>query len=240
MNGKVEEEKMGKFFRSWKGLSAFSLKIIAIISMIIDHFAVAIYLNLPGFEKSTYICLRYIGRIAFPIYCFLLVEGFWHTGNMKKYILRMAVMAILSEIPFDLVRTGQIWNLEAQNVYFTLCIGLIVLYFIHKNAGFTEKKIFIQVVVIALGALIANFADFDYHYMGVFTIVFFYYVRMMISPWLRDIMGAAFLMYDIPASLAMIPIHLYNGKRGFDCKVFFYFIYPVHLLIFGLIRIFWL
>lgn len=222
--------------KDWNGISASSLKWIAIVTMLIDHFAIAIYLNLPGFDVDLYRCFRYIGRIAFPIYCFLLVEGFLRTHNVKKYIARMAGMALLSEMPFDMVRTGKYWDLSGQNVFFTLSSGLIVLYVIHRNAGFSEKKLCIQAITIVIGAVVANYGEFDYHYMGILTIVFFYYIRVFVSSKYRDIFGAVFLLFDIPASLAMIPIHFYNGKRGFSCKLFFYMVYPVHLLILGVLR----
>ena len=84
------------------GLSASVLKWIAVVTMLIDHFAAAVYWQLDGKEYEIYRILRYIGRIAFPIYCFLLVEGFFYTHNVKKYIGRCLVFALLSEIPFNM------------------------------------------------------------------------------------------------------------------------------------------
>ena len=100
--------------RAFQILSGSSLKIIAILSMVIDHFAASILYNgilLPAAPISqgspywnlylVYRAMRTIGRIAFPIFCFLLVEGFFYTSNRKKYALRMLVFALLSEFPFD-------------------------------------------------------------------------------------------------------------------------------------------
>ena len=76
------------------GLSSSTLKWIAVITMLIDHFAVAIYPGIPDFSFDTYRTLRLIGRIAFPIYCFLIVEGFYHTRNIWKYIGRCFLFAL--------------------------------------------------------------------------------------------------------------------------------------------------
>lgn len=84
------------------GISAAVLKWIAVVTMIIDHFAVAVYPQFASYEYSVYYIMRKVGRIAFPIYCFLLVEGFFHTKNVAKYLRNCILFAILSEIPFDM------------------------------------------------------------------------------------------------------------------------------------------
>ena len=98
-------------FENIKGINTFTLKLIAILSMTIDHIG---YLLFP---KVT--LLRIVGRIAFPIFAYLIAEGFVHTGDVKKYLLRLGIFAILSEIPYDLVISGNVLDLEQQNIFFT-------------------------------------------------------------------------------------------------------------------------
>ena len=123
----MERENTSKW-----GLSASVLKWIAVVTMLIDHFAAAVYWQLDGKEYEIYRILRYIGRIAFPIYCFLLVEGFFYTHNVKKYIGRCLVFALLSEIPFNMAIFGKVWYPQGQNVYFTLTLGLCALVVLDK------------------------------------------------------------------------------------------------------------
>lgn len=127
-----------------KGITGSTLKMIAIITMFIDHTAAVILermLYMQRFSSQTaytvYIIMRLVGRLGFPIFCFLLIEGFCHTRNVKKYACRLFLFALLSEIPFDLGFRGSIFYRQYQNVFFTLLIGLIVL------AGFrlVEEKI---------------------------------------------------------------------------------------------------
>ncbi|GGA29268.1 TraX family protein [Paenibacillus physcomitrellae] len=118
--------------RSALSLDGSTLKIIAIIAMLIDHIAAVILIhpeingNHPAFVHTGQY-MRMAGRLAFPIFCFLLVEGFMYTGNRQKYAMRLIAFAFLSEIPFDLAFSGQIVNLAKQNVFFTLWIGLLVM-----------------------------------------------------------------------------------------------------------------
>lgn len=218
-------------------ITSSTLKCIAIVSMLIDHFAIAIYMHLDGATYEGYRILRYIGRIAFPIYCFLLVEGFFNTKNIKKYIGRCFVFALLSEIPYNLAIYGMLWEKSMQNVYFTLTIGLCVLYCLERVKGYEVKNYILQGVIVAVGAGIAQVCDFDYHYLGVLFVVLFYYGRN-VEKWKRTLLGMIAFSYEVTAPLAFIPIHLYNGKRGWKLKYLFYFVYPVHLLVYGLMRIY--
>lgn len=222
-----------------KGLSASTLKWIAICSMLIDHFAIAVYWQLEQHTYETYRLLRDIGRIAFPIYCFLLVEGFFHTRDIKKYITRCFLFACISEIPFDMAVHGTIWYPKGQNVYLTLTIGLCTLYVLERLKGNEIKDMWGRIACIAVGAGLAQILEADYHCLGVLFIVMFYYCRGM-NPWYRDILGAAAFAYEKTAPLAFIPIHLYNGKRGLKLKYVFYLVYPVHLAVYGIIRMYFL
>ena len=123
----------------FSGISGSTLKLIAVFSMLVDHAGATVLRTLchlpsitavPGrqtFFVSAYNLSRSIGRIAFPIFCFLLVEGFLHTRSAAKYAFRMLLFAVVSEIPFDLALKGAWYYPEKQNVYVTLLIGLLVL-----------------------------------------------------------------------------------------------------------------
>lgn len=220
------------------GISAAVLKWIAVASMLIDHFAIAVYYQIPYNEYGVYFILRKIGRIAFPIYCFLLVEGFYHTKNVEKYIRNCFLFAVISEIPFDMAIFGQVFYPQGQNVYFTLCIGLCALVVLdkYKHQNGIKYMVF-KAAVIVLAAYLGEIFDVDYHWKGVLFIIMFYYVRDM-QEWIRNLAGICAFAYEMTAPLAFIPIHFYNGVRGRQVKYLFYAIYPVHLLVFGLIRLY--
>lgn len=218
------------------GISAAVLKWIAVVTMLIDHFAVAVYLQVAGCNYDVYSVMRKVGRIAFPIYCFLLVEGFFHTGNVKKYLRNCLLFAVISEIPFDMAIFGEIVYPQGQNVYFTLCIGLGVLIVLDRFRGkYGTQYTLLRIIIIALSAYAGEILDVDYHWKGVLFIVMFYYIRDM-REWIRNLAVIGAFAYEVTAPLAVIPIHFYNGERGRQMKYLFYAIYPLHLLIFGLIR----
>lgn len=226
------EAVSGKF-----GISAAVLKWIAVLTMVIDHFAVAVYWQMAGSSYDVYLILRRVGRIAFPIYCFLLVEGFYHTRNVAKYLRNCILFALLSEIPFDMAIFGQVCYPQGQNVYFTLCIGLGALIILDRyRARYEAKYVLLRLFVIVLAAYMGEVLDVDYHWRGVLFIIMFYYIRDM-QEWIRNLAVIFAFAYEVTAPLAVIPIHFYNGQRGRQLKYLFYAIYPVHLLIFGLIRI---
>lgn len=220
------------------GISAAVLKWIAVVTMIIDHFAVAVYPQFASYEYSVYYIMRKIGRIAFPIYCFLLVEGFFHTKNVAKYLRNCFLFAILSEIPFDMAIFGKVFYPKGQNVYFTLCIGLATLMILNKlRERQAPQYLLLQALIVALAASAGQFLEVDYHWKGVLFIVMFYYMRNM-QEWIRNLVGICAFAYEGTAPLAFLPIHFYNGMRGRQMKYLFYAIYPIHLLIFGLIRLY--
>lgn len=232
--GKGSDIKIMKM--RWNGLTSSDLKWIAIISMLVDHFAVAIYANTAYCQFDIYRAMRGIGRIAFPIYCFLLVEGFYHTHDVKRYISRCFLFAVISEVPFDLAIHGTWFYPEGQNVFFTLAIGLCTLYAICacERRG---MSIVSSALCVLIGAGTAQLLETDYHYLGVLCIVLFYYLgRFDKAP--RAIIGSVAVgIVEFNASMAFLPIYLYNGERGMKLKYFFYWVYPVHLLVLGLIRV---
>lgn len=229
-----------------RGLSGSTLKIIAIITMFIDHIGAAIFENstiaayIMSKGESTYLiwglinlALRLIGRIAFPIFCFLLVEGFLHTSNVKKYALRLGAFCLISELPFNLAFFGELFHSGHQNVFFTLLIGLLVLIGLKQFEGDGLKNGIPRMLCVIAGALLAILLKTDYAAFGVCVIVLFYLFRT--RPVLRDVTTMLTLVIcsflEITGLFALIPIHMYNGKRGISMKYFFYLFYPGHILL---------
>lgn len=219
------------------GMSAAVLKWIAVVTMVIDHFAAAVYLQMAqGYHYEVYYVMRKIGRIAFPIYCFLLVEGFFHTRNTAKYLRNCFLFALISEIPFNMAIFGEIFYPRGQNVYFTLCIGLCALIALDRlRAERGMRFALMRLMVVVFAASAGEILDVDYHWKGVLFIILFYYIRNM-QEWIRNAAVICAFAYETTAPLALIPIHFYNGERGRQMKYLFYAVYPVHLLVFGLIR----
>jgi hypothetical protein len=210
-----------------RGCSTFALKMIAVITMLTDHIGAILY--------PQYLFLRVIGRLAFPIYCFLLAEGFFHTGNRKKYGLRLFLFALLSEIPYDLAFHKTFFYMGGQNVFVTLFIGLVLmeaLSHLSKNG----KHMLLGAVAVVAAALVAEFIGSDYGAQGIFLIAVFYLMRG--RQLTRNLSYAAVTVcFNLYNSIqwfsvaALLPISFYNGKKGLSCKYFFYAFYPVHLLI---------
>ena len=207
--------------KSFGFLNNFTLKMIAVITMLIDHIGYVLFPNMLIF--------RAIGRIAFPIFCFLIVEGFFHTRNHANYLIRLSVFALISEIPFDLAFHKTLFYWDAQNVFITLALGLFAIFCLEE---WNNKRIFF--IPLALIACIAYFSRCDYGLGGVLLICIFYLTRH--SAWMRLFLVALVLYvffgsFELYGLIAMIPITLYNGKRGPSAKMFFSWFYPVHLLI---------
>lgn len=214
-------------------MSGTALKWIAVISMLIDHTAEVLMNHNAALTEpiwaQIYVLMRGIGRIAFPIYAFLLVEGFLHTRDVKKYLTRMFLFAVVSEIPFDLAvfHTPFYWGY--QNVFFTLFLGLLALAGIRWGTGLWKQAL---ALIVCVGA--AQLINCDYGAFGVFFIVLLYMTRY--DKKTQTVLGALSLVWELPGILAFIPIRLYNGTRG-RCgnKYFFYAFYPAHLLILWMI-----
>ncbi len=191
------------------------------------------------FWNTLNLILRYIGRLAFPLFCFLLVEGFLHTRSKKKYALRLGIFALISEIPFDLAVYNNFFDLKSQNVFFTLFIGLIVLWALNYfEESLPPAMAPLRYLVPITGMLAAAFLKTDYSAFGVLLILLLYEFRT--SRKLQCIAGAILTLFQSwTAPLAFIFIYFYNGERGKQLpKYAFYAFYPVHLLALYLIRLF--
>lgn len=241
------------------GLTGSHLKWIAIITMLIDHIGAAllelgllpkISNAILGGHSFDYVVadyhfwyrfddiLRSIGRLAFPIFCFLLVEGFLHTKDVKKYALRLGLFALVSEIPFDLAFNERLLEVSYQNVFFTLFIGLLVLIGLNYFEETLPAHIsWLRFIVAITGILFAVFLRTDYDAFGIILIVLLYEFRNYKV--LRCIAGAILMLFNSTTGfLAFLLIWLYNGDRGRQLpKYFFYAFYPVHLLLLFLVRI---
>lgn len=214
-------------------MNVFTLKIIALFTMIIDHYGAIFH---DGIEVY-----RMIGRLAFPIYAFLLVEGYFHTSDLKKYGKRLLLFAFISEIPFDLALSGKLEFMH-QNIFFTLFIGLLTMYFIDKREEYKVSK----PLVIFVSVLLATGLAVDYSFIGIVYILGFYFTRDMPKNerfgkliLIMFLTNLAFIGYIQQFSLlALILIYLYNEQLGPKNKLIqslFYIMYPLHLLVFYLI-----
>ena len=242
-----------------RGLPQEGLKLIACATMLLDHIGVTIVNNLfyaaanaggnAGALLQLYEVLRSVGRLAFPIYCFLLVEGAAHTHAPKRYALRLLIAAVLSEIPYDLALYGSI-NWQHQSVMVTLLLGFIMLEVIKKC-----PQTVLKLLAILPFAWLADTMNSDYGADGILVIALFALTRelphkkllqffglwcifspshLMMVNWLG---GISITIQEL-AVLVIVPIWLYNGRKVTKSKAVqwaFYLFYPAHLLVLYLI-----
>ena len=218
-------------------LNASALKWIAVITMIVDHVGDVFF--------PEYAILRWIGRISFPLFAFLIAEGYKHTSDIRKYAIRLLIFAIISEVPFDYCFHGKLFYPYHQNVFFELLLGLLTLYFIDREYVVKGKDITIycQLFIVLVSCGIAYIGQFDYRYVGILVIVIMNYIRDYYKYLAPTIFVIYLIVYGVMnAVFVLIPvalIYLYNGQRGKSAtklKWAFYAIYPVQLVIIGLVR----
>ena len=231
-------------------LTAAVLHIIAMTLMLMDHLWATL---LPAKEWLT--CA---GRVAFPIFAFMAVEGYFHTRSFKKYILRMLLFAVLSEIPFDLMYGGTWFYPVHQNVLWTFLLSLLGVWLMEqvRKKGKTWMYLLVCVLVVPAGLVLGTLCMVDYYGVGVLTVFVFYFLhgrkwwcflgQLAALYWLNvELLGG--LMYPVQlfgmefelcqqglALLALIPIWLYRGRQGYHSKPFqylWYAFYPVHMLL---------
>lgn len=223
------------------------LKILALLMMFLDHFGQIILKNsimmVAPYSAMSDTTSRMIfniievfhllGRIAFPIFCFFIVEGFSHTKDLKKYIKRLIFIAIISEIPYDLAFNSSLVSFSEQNVFFELSLGIIMLYYLKLT-----NSIFLKFLIALLVSFISYYLKLDGSYYGIGLIFIFYILknkniyRLIFSvTWAFLIGFCAFDLYFLVASFSLFLIELYNGKKGGSLKYFFYTFYPIHILV---------
>lgn len=212
------------------GMSSFSLKLIAALTMLIDHIGM---LLLSG-DAALY--CRLIGRISFPIFCFLVAEGCRHTHSKSRYLFRLGLVAILSKPIYDLAARASGYHAPTQNAIFTLLLGAALCMTIHylSERCFNRAMFYILMLpTTALFCLLATILHTDYGLYGVLSIAIFYLVPDKILRSLSFVLVMLFYPANIQlfSCFAIIPIHFYNGERGRGIKSLFYIFYPAHLVI---------
>lgn len=224
-------------------LSGSALKVIAIVVMLIDHGAyILLSYYPPGLTPLFYIgetaytpyrICRDIGRIAFPIFCFLLLEGFAHTRDRKKYGRNLLIFAFLSELPWNFMFSNT-WQYEKQNVFFTLFLGYLAFCALEHFQNERTSQLFALLALLAVSFVL----NADYGWKGYVFLLIMYLLRYEKAP--QAIVGSCWLSYEWKACFAFLPINMYNGQRGFirgkAAKYFFYVFYPLHITILVILR----
>lgn len=224
------------------GLSSGALKLIAAISMVLDHVACAMIK-----DEFLYSLFRYIGRLSFPIFCYVLVESFFYTSSKGKFLSRLILFAVISEIPYDLAIHKCMFYWDDQNVFWQLAAGVIVMWVSSMikdecesltSINYLKKYLGTQVMMfIAAGMGMAAMYYFKvcYSYGGILLLLLFYYLREhLVWQLIANIVVNIGLFggNQVWAAFAVIPMALYNGKKGIiNLKWGYYLFYPVHLLI---------
>lgn len=216
-------------------LNGNQLKILACIAMFADHAA-------KGWRVHgmPYIFMaNVLGRIAFPIYCFFITEGFFHTRSPRKYILRILLFGILSEVQYDIIFYRTVWYPRNQNVLFILALGLLMFVCLSRVESVRTMRIelswVLRLLIVAGFSTAAHFLCLDYKERGMLCMAVLYFLRDQ-RPRSVPVLWACLPLnmkhFSNPGSfLSAFPLHFYNGKRGSaNLKYFFYWFYPLHLL----------
>ncbi|MBR5247577.1 MAG: conjugal transfer protein TraX [Lachnospiraceae bacterium] len=243
-----------------KGISSSTLKLIAVVTMLMDHVGAVIleplmmqsgYVGLAGYDPVLYevnmILRLVIGRMAFPIFCFLLVEGFVRTSNVYRYGLRLLLFALVSEVAFDLAINGVWLESSYQNVMFTLLAGLLVMMVCRRIEAKEWNRVLTvaaEVAVLFVGMELADVLRTDYGGYGVLCIASLYFFRkdrrvQLLAGSLAFVAGDIMLhgsLNELLAPLGFVAAAYYDGRRGLKLKYLFYVFYPAHLLVLYFVR----
>ena len=222
-----------------KGISADTLKWIAMITMFIDHVGAVVLEYIPQAElpavTATYYVLRYIGRLAFPIYCFLLVEGYHHTSNKMRYLRDLLIFGLISEIPFEICFMSEPGN-GFHNIFWTLALGLGVMMALDYAKTKYVNATWMNLLIMVVGAYAAETLGCDYGAIGVLLIFILYQTRNDRAK--QSIFGGIAMLYEVTGPIAFVLTYFYNGERKIKkYKYAFYAFYPVHLILLYLIRL---
>lgn len=221
-------------------MSSFALHICAMLLMLCDHLQLTLLPDLP--------ILRCVGRLAFPLFAFMAVEGYLHTRSLKKYLLRLLMLAVISEIPFDLLVSGSVFDPMHQNVIWTIILGLCCIRAFENISADLKKMLSAVVIIASLAAAII--ARVDYSSAGVLTLLAFYAFRgNTVRCRLMQLLSLTFINlvllggiefafpYQALAVLSLPIIWLYDGSQGPHngfIKAANYLFYPAHMLILAL------
>ena len=231
------------------GISALTLKLLAMTFMLLDHLWATVW-SVPWFAL--------VGRLAFPIFAFQIAEGFFLTSDRRRYILRLLVFALISEIPFNLILADSAFYPLHQNVMFSFLIALLLMQWMERERGNPLGFAGVSAVCVLLATVLGLATFVDYYHYGVLMVLLFYWTRGMRFAWLVQLLGMLYindamagLVYPVTlfgqtveigqqmiAVLALVPIWLYNGEKGYSSKAVqlaCYWFYPVHLsVLYGL------
>ena len=214
------------------------LKLIACIAMLSDHLAKfwffrfswanEVWFTVAGRGISLSQLMQMFGRFAFPIFVFLLVEGFEKTKNKRRYGISLLVLALLSEIPFNLMNGGTLLFMK-QNVMFTLLLGYLAMW----SLEYFKNKPIISLALLVVMFLISRYMQADYKTAGFIFILLMYGLRK--ERIIQAVACPVLLQMKLMVFLSLVLTCLYNGKRGFIktpfLKYCFYAFYPVHMLV---------
>ena len=237
--------------KSFRGFTGNQLKSIAFLLMLCDHIGYMLIENGVLYAQNPYYwnlalatpegqrwfrlaqVLRWVGRIAYPLFAFAAAEGCRHSANVRKYLGRLLILALISEVPFDLACQHKLFYPEYQNVVFTLFLGVAACAFMTR---WRKSVLFLRLLAAAFFAAAAWFIRSDYGPLGVILICIFYMLNeeKTLMLWSSAALCAAESIHYFGASALAIPlIRFYNGKRGaYSLKYFFYIMYPLQLLLF--------
>ncbi|MDO5100114.1 MAG: TraX family protein [Eubacteriales bacterium] len=238
--------------------NSFQLKMIALASMTIDHIGAVLLAGLLpsqaflhesqslfdltaiAVEWRGLYCLmlacRLIGRLAFPLFCFLLVQGFRHSHDLQRYALRLGLFALISEPFFDLAVHGRLFDLESQNVFWTLLFGLLLLWLWHSPVAYP-----LRLAGLIVLAVLVWWSNCDYDLYGL-TLIF---LLDRLTPSSSEqspptssqqLLLGFYLLFQLTACLSVPLITAYNGERGRKQGLLFYLYYPLHLAVLVLLR----
>lgn len=225
-------------------LNGAHLKYIAFISMFIDHVNKAIvlpYLEVGSTLSKISTVFDVLGRIAFPLFSFFIVEGFFRTHSRKRYLLNLLFFAIISEVPYDMFSSKVFLEFRLNNVLFSLALSLIFIWILDEFRNKFEDKIgkkwlLFSIPLLILMYFVSIFVSGDYDFHAILTAFFFYIFYN------RPIASAAFayisIIKEVWSILGFGLTIMYNGKKGKQNKIFNYLFYPVHLLLLGLLRMY--
>ena len=225
-------------------LNGAQLKAVAFFSMLLDHVNNALLVPIlegKGFLLQVSNLLSILGRIAFPLFIFFLVEGFFKTGNRKKYLASLVIFGVFSEIPFDMALSGVFFEPNSNNIMFTLALMLITIWIIDilkEKMQNMSKYIWYPVSFVIVGIMciisMVTGLDYEYHAIMIGYLFYIFYNKRVFAIFL----GYLAIFKEVWSLLGFSLILTYNGKRGKQNKLFNYCFYPVHLLILGILRIF--
>ena len=234
-NGKLDKLRI---------FSGAQLKYIAFLSMLADHVNKALiypFLSGEGILQRISDAFDILGRIAFPLFAFFLVEGFFKTGNRKKYLASLRMFGIISEIPFDMALSGVFFEPNSNNIMFTLALMLITIWTIdilkEKMQNMSKYTWYpVSFVIVGIMCIISMVTGLDYEYHAIMIGYLFYifYNKRVFAIFL----GYLAIFKEVWSLLGFSLILTYNRKRGKQNKLFNYCFYPVHLLILGILRIY--